>query len=642
MKYSKLLCFLAAVISLFCFVCLSAFASSDTELTVVTDEDELAAALSSGGEVRLGSDVTLSEMLTIPEGADVTLDLFGFTLSADDEKNTYALNNRGCLTLLDSVGTGALNSRGIYNGYDEGGSYVAGASLTVLSGTYNAKGTNGGAAVFNYARLVIDGGKFTSVGAYSINTKEGSFTVINNATVTGGIYNLGNMTVNGGDVSNNRTNSYAVYNSGATLVINGGSFKNVNASYATVSSSGASSVTINDGSFSVGKKYYVLDGVGFVINGGSFNGGMRCTGVVINGGDFIDNGMGYRVSSGRVSGGSFADEASFEMATANLSEGCVLKKDADGVGGVVINCKDAVLDGAKYNLTTMTSFIGNLYIRVPEDGVGYKVWAEDADTYVCITEIDGMDYYAFSATPSVGNITSDIVFDISADFDGTVINLSVDFTADSYFADVMSRYSSIAEPSESNIDNMSLIMNATRYANELYKYATDNEDYPAYAALLNNADYAKYLTAVTKDSVADDVVSNVSGLADVFSSANLEIQTGYGANYILNVKEGYDVSKIANVSITYDKIGAAAIEETAMTLTYSAEKNAYVADEMPIYDMLATLTITVDFVDEAEADATGEYNLAAYASGSDSAIGYAIYAYAEASYEYKVVRASEQ
>ena len=63
---------------------------------------------------------------------------------------------------------------------------------------------------------------------------------------------------------------------------------------------------------------------------------------------------------------------------------------------------------------------------------------------------------------------------------------------------------------------------------------------------------------------------------------------------------------------------------------------------MPIYDMLATLTITVSFADSATPSLIGKYNLATYACGSDSSIGYAIYAYAYAAYEYKVVRYSEE
>ena len=56
--------------------------------------------------------------------------------------------------------------------------------------------------------------------------------------------------------------------------------------------------------------------------------------------------------------------------------------------------------------------------------------------------------------------------------------------------------------------------------------------------------------------------------------------------------------------------------------------------------MLSTQFITVEH--ENGETVSGEYNLAAYAQSSDSRIGYAIYAYAEASYEYKVVRASER
>ena len=96
-----------------------------------------------------GSSVVITETIVIPQGETVVLDLNGKTVTRLDETNKYAINNLGTLTIKDTKGNGSINARGIYNGYGDGGANVSTAKITVLSGTINAKGTNGGAAIFN-------------------------------------------------------------------------------------------------------------------------------------------------------------------------------------------------------------------------------------------------------------------------------------------------------------------------------------------------------------------------------------------------------------------------------------------------------------------------------------------------------------
>jgi hypothetical protein len=141
----------------------------------------------------LASDSTLpiviTETIVIPTGATVELDLNGKTVSHTDEANKYAINNLGTLTLKDSKGNGSINARGIFNGYGNGGDNVATAKITVESGTYNAKGTDGGAAIFNYGIAEITGGTFTSIGGYSLNNQAGSsMTIADGVTANNGIY----------------------------------------------------------------------------------------------------------------------------------------------------------------------------------------------------------------------------------------------------------------------------------------------------------------------------------------------------------------------------------------------------------------------------------------------------------------------
>ena len=515
---------------------------AENGVTVVTSDTELKAAINAGGSIRLGGNVTVTSMLTVPVGVDLILDLGGYTLSSKTPANIFALNNLGRLTVKDTVGGGEVNSRGIYNGYDESGMYVTDAELTVDSGIFNAKGTNGGGAIFNYGKATVNGGSFDAVGSYSINNRSGASMTVNNATVKEGIYNMGDLVICGGDFSNGRTGSQAVYNNG-TLVINGGNFRNL-IKNATVYNHSKKHVTINGGSFFANTSYYLLDGY-FTITDGVFNGGIRSKNLTVSGGIFNNsNQSGYSLANTSVSGGRFTDEDSLNMARSALAAGYGMSENADGSFDV-LDYESIVLRDAKYNLTTTASFVGNLYVKVPSSNAEYTVDAENSTGYAGIAVIGGAEYLVFNAGPSMNTVTGEIEFNVSASYGGTPINVFASFTTDSYFAAVMERYSKIAVPSHSDVENMTLVMNATRYANELYKYATDNGDYGAYADILNNKEWGKYLTAVTKESIADDAVSEVSSLLEVFESANLEITTGYGANYIFCVTDGYDVTKLS-------------------------------------------------------------------------------------------------
>lgn len=239
-------------------------------LNTVTTAEELKLAILYGADnIVLADDITVSEYVKIPKELVTTIDLNGYKLSGADETATYVINNHGTLTLKDSVGTGSVNARGIYNGYDEGGNNVSDAKLTVLNGTYNAKGTNGGAAIFNCGIVTIKDGTFTSVGGYSLNNRVGGVMTVENGNVTGGIYNEGALTINGGDIATTRGGyTHAIYNIGTELIVNGGNFSgNGN----EVINSNASVATINGGTFKkVEKTSYLLAGSAMVINGGTF------------------------------------------------------------------------------------------------------------------------------------------------------------------------------------------------------------------------------------------------------------------------------------------------------------------------------------------------------------------------------------
>ena len=156
-------------------------------------------------ELQLLQDVEIAEMVEIPAGKNVVIDLNGYDITVPETtgKHIYAFNNKGNFVIKDSSnGEGSISARGIYNGYNGNiNETVEGAKMTILGGNLIAIDTDGGAAVFNCAELVIDGGKFT-----------GGVCAVNNRL-------KGDATINGGTYYGN-SNSYMIQNNGGQLTIN--------------------------------------------------------------------------------------------------------------------------------------------------------------------------------------------------------------------------------------------------------------------------------------------------------------------------------------------------------------------------------------------------------------------------------------
>lgn len=248
-----------------------------SEVAEVSTPDQLVIALTEGFNSKLVKDVTVTEPVLVPEGVTATLDLNGFALKSADAANKYAINNHGDLTLKDSVGTGAITARGIYNGYDANGAHCASAKLTVLGVDINAMGTNGGACIYNYGEVIINGGDFVSNGGYGLNNQSTGKMTILNGSVRGGIYNLGELTVDNATVYQHISGRHAIYNWEGKVVINGGAFDSESGNELILADGTGASVVINGGTFDKTAKSWLLGAatgknITFVINGGTFNG----------------------------------------------------------------------------------------------------------------------------------------------------------------------------------------------------------------------------------------------------------------------------------------------------------------------------------------------------------------------------------
>ena len=109
------------------------------------------------GTVQLGSDIVLSETLTVGNTYELTLDLNGKMISPAQGTGYYFIN-LGSTTIHDAsvAQTGTINCA-IQNGNEE----IDYAYLEIKGGTVKSLKADG-AAVTNYAECVISGGKFFS------------------------------------------------------------------------------------------------------------------------------------------------------------------------------------------------------------------------------------------------------------------------------------------------------------------------------------------------------------------------------------------------------------------------------------------------------------------------------------------------
>ena len=324
---------------------ISVFAASP--VTKVDTEAELADALTTGGNIALDSDIVINETILIPAGVTVTLDLNGHAITVVESsgKHIYAFNNNGVMTLKDSVGTGSVTARGIYNGYDGSNTSntVAGAKLTVLSGKYVAMDIDGGAAIFNCAELVVDSGTF-----------EGGICALNNrvkgvATINGGTFRSGDYAGYGVPyaIQNNGGNLQIVYATvdkgfgavgqwGGSTVIENGSFKPTGTKGTTcnVVYVGSGDMTILDGEF---KMNYPADAVP---DSGAAVVANNSNTLTINGGSFSGlNGAVSGNANSIISGGTFVNQWNTE-GWDNISNYVVSGLKVDATTGEVVKDVD--------------------------------------------------------------------------------------------------------------------------------------------------------------------------------------------------------------------------------------------------------------------------------------------------------------
>ena len=214
--------------------------TSDVDLNVVIkpeynepdyEADELQKAAAFGGEVTLTEDVVLPSALMVQNNMKINLNGHNITITAEYDANNY-----------------------------EASSAIVNNATLVLTGKGEIKATNN-YTIRNNSTMTIDG-----------------------VTVKNGVMNFGDLTVESGNISNDRSGKHAIYGNAAKLTINGGVFHNENAGNAAIFAYAGEVVinggefTIADGTATLGWTSCLLDAQGgakYIINYGIVKGEIR-------------------------------------------------------------------------------------------------------------------------------------------------------------------------------------------------------------------------------------------------------------------------------------------------------------------------------------------------------------------------------
>ena len=157
-----------------------------------------------------------------------------------------------------------------------------GHNITITA-EYDANNYEASSAIVNNATLVLTGkGEIKATNNYTI--RNNSTMTIDGVTIKNGVMNFGDLTVESGNISNDRSGKHAIYGNAAKLTINGGVFHNENAGNAAIFAYAGEVVinggefTIADGTATLGWTSCLLDAQGgakYIINYGIVRGEIR-------------------------------------------------------------------------------------------------------------------------------------------------------------------------------------------------------------------------------------------------------------------------------------------------------------------------------------------------------------------------------
>ena len=365
---------LATILALVMALALCSVSWADA--TEVKTEAELTTAVSNGGEIKLGANITLTSMLTIPADKTVTLDLNGLSITSAGK----VIKNNGILTITDTKGGGKIISTG---------------NTAVVVGD-NSKTTIKTAIIESVEGAVITG---YATGA-TINIEDGIFSASDNAVVAG---------------NGNRTNEAGAGRTvGNTINISGGTF-NGQIKTPTYVACGIyapwkDTIKVTGGTFNI------TGGAGIVARAGSVsvsNATINTTGnatgkvgdsrvVVPCSAIVFDSEAAYpaltNTSAISVESGTFTSEADAISVVKPEGEGAVERVAVTG-GTFSTDVKEYLAEGKilqkngdTYTAVTNSGITSGTYTAKPTVPDGYKV-VENTDGTFTVEKVGGYYYY---------------------------------------------------------------------------------------------------------------------------------------------------------------------------------------------------------------------------------------------------------
>ena len=365
---------LATILALVMALALCSVSWADA--TEVKTEAELTTAVSNGGEIKLGANITLKSMLTIPADKTVTLDLNGLSITSAGK----VIKNNGILTITDTKGGGKIISTG----------------NTAVGVGDNSKTTIKTAIIESVEGAVITG---YATGA-TINIEDGIFSASDNAVVAG---------------NGNRTNEAGAERTvGNTINISGGTF-NGQIKTPTYVACGIyapwkDTIKVTGGTFNI------TGGAGIVARAGSVsvsNATINTTGnatgkvgdsrvVVPCSAIVFDSEAAYpaltNTSAISVESGTFTSEADAISVVKPEGEGAVERVAVTGgtfstdVTEYLAEGKILQKNGDTYTAVTNSGITSGTYTAKPTVPDGYKV-VENTDGTFTVEKVGGYYYY---------------------------------------------------------------------------------------------------------------------------------------------------------------------------------------------------------------------------------------------------------
>ena len=365
---------LATILALVMALALCSVSWADA--TEVKTEAELTTAVSNGGEIKLGANITLTSMLTISADKTVTLDLNGLSITSAGK----VIKNNGILTITDTKGGGKIISTG----------------NTAVGVGDNSKTTIKTAIIESVEGAVITG---YATGA-TINIEDGIFSASDNAVVAG---------------NGNRTNEAGAERTvGNTINISGGTF-NGQIKTPTYVACGIyapwkDTIKVTGGTFNI------TGGAGIVARAGSVsvsNATINTTGnatgkvgdsrvVVPCSAIVFDSEAAYpaltNTSAISVESGTFTSEADAISVVKPEGEGAVERVAVTGgtfstdVTEYLAEGKILQKNGDTYTAVTNSGITSGTYTAKPTVPDGYKV-VENTDGTFTVEKVGGYYYY---------------------------------------------------------------------------------------------------------------------------------------------------------------------------------------------------------------------------------------------------------